>query len=295
MKQPKRCRIVILAAILLIAIGIVIVFRLFQPEAVQFNAARAMQDAAAQLAFGPRIPGSEAHRQTVNYIQEQLQAAGWSVEIQQAEVMGHPIQNIIARRGTGSPWYILGSHYDSRMFADHDADPANHTQPVSGANDGAATTAILLELARVLPADLQKQVWLVFFDAEDQGSIPGWDWILGSRYFAENLEGQPDGVIVVDMVGDADLQIYYEKNSTPALTHSIWETAAQAGFSQFIPSAKFNMLDDHIPFLQRGFPAVDLIDFDYPYWHTTQDTLDKLSEESLYAVGETLRLWLTKP
>ena len=100
---------------------------------------------------------------------------------------------------------------------------------------------------------------------------------------------------MIDMVGDADLQIYYEQNSTQSLSYSIWNVAIRAGFSQFIQQEKFSLIDDHIPFLQRNIPATDLIDFDYPYYHTTEDDLEKISEESLYAVGETLRLWLTNP
>ncbi len=292
--NSRRWIIIIFSLLVLAAVIILVSFRA-QTKQVHFDATRSMKDATVQLAFGPRIPGSEAHNQTVEYIRSELENAGWVVEIQEGEALGHPIRNIIAKQGQGSPWYILGSHYDSRLLADHDPDPNKRTQPVPGANDGAATTAILLELARVLPSDLEKQVWLVFFDAEDQGNIPGWDWILGSRYFAKNLEGQPDGVVIVDMVGDADLQIYFEKNSTQSLSNSIWTEAILAGFSQFIMQEKYSLLDDHIPFLQRNIPAADLIDFDYPYYHTTDDTLDKISESSLYAVGETLRLWLTNP
>jgi len=295
MIHNSRRWIIIIFSLLVLAAGIILVSFRAQTKQVHFDATRSMKDATVQLAFGPRIPGSEAHNQTVEYIRSELENAGWVVEIQEGEALGHPIRNIIAKQGQGSPWYILGSHYDSRLLADHDPDPNKRTQPVPGANDGAATTAILLELARVLPSDLEKQVWLVFFDAEDQGNIPGWDWILGSRYFAKNLEGQPDGVVIVDMVGDADLQIYFEKNSTQSLSNSIWTEAIQAGFSQFIMQEKYSLLDDHIPFLQRNIPAADLIDFDYPYYHTTDDTLDKISESSLYAVGETLRLWLTNP
>jgi len=295
MARSSRFWIFLTFGLLVLAAIILLVSDLSRSSSVHFDATRAMNDAAAQLAFGPRLPDSEAHRQTVEYVQSELEQAGWQVEIQEAEVLGHLIRNIIARRGQGAPWYILGSHYDSRMLADHDPDPAKQSLPVPGANDGAATTAILLELARVLPSDLNKQVWLVFFDAEDQGNIPGWDWILGSRYFAENLLGRPDGVVVIDMVGDADLQIYYEQNSTQSLSYAIWNVAIQAGFSQFIQQEKFSLIDDHIPFLQRNIPATDLIDFDYPYYHTTEDDLEKISEESFYAVGETLRLWLTNP
>jgi Zn-dependent M28 family amino/carboxypeptidase len=147
----------------------------------------------------------------------------------------------------------------------------------------------------VLPQDLDKQVWLVFFDSEDNGRLPGWDWILGSRAFVDALEGTPDSVVIVDMIGDADLNIYKERNSDPELTDEIWQIAAEAGYGeQFIPEPKHSMLDDHTPFLERGIRAIDIIDFDYPYWHTSEDTPDKVSAHSLEAVGETLRLWLLK-
>ena len=128
-------------------------------------------------------------------------------------------------------------------------------QPVPGANDGASGVAVLLELARTLPADIKGQVWLVFFDAEDQGNIPGWDWILGSRAFAQSLTASPDAVVVIDMIGDADLNIYQEKNSNPAITKEIWDIAAQAGYPQFIATPKFAMIDDHTPFLAKGHPC----------------------------------------
>jgi Zn-dependent M28 family amino/carboxypeptidase len=126
--------------------------------------------------------------------------------------------------------------------------------------------------------------------------LPGWDWILGSSALAESLPETklPEAVIIVDMIGDADLNIYMERNSDGDLTREIWNTAAELGYAKsFIPEYKFAMLDDHTPFLQRGIRAVDLIDFDYPYWHTTQDTLDKVSAESLNIVGDTLYQWIT--
>ncbi|MPM92127.1 hypothetical protein SDC9_139261 [bioreactor metagenome] len=147
-------------------------------------------------------------------------------------------------------------------------------------------------MARVMPAE-QKAVWLVFFDTEDQGHIKGWDWILGSQAYADALTVSPQAVIVIDMIGDADLNIYREKSSDQTLTDQIWQSAADLGYSeQFINDEKYNMLDDHTPFLEKGIPAVDIIDFDYPYWHTTQDTADKVSPESLSVVGNTLLSWL---
>ena len=153
--------------------------------------------------------------------------------------------------------------------------------------------AVLLELARSLPKDTVP-VWLVFFDAEDNGRIEGWDWILGSREFVKNNPAvRPQAVVIVDMIGDADLNLYKERNSNAAITDEIWAVAKELGYEdKFIPEYKFSMLDDHTPFLEAGIPAVDIIDFDYPYWHTTQDTPDKVSAASLNAVGATLRAWI---
>jgi len=264
------------------------------PDPVSFDGPRAYADAQTQVAFGPRIPGSEGHAKVQAWMRGELESAGWQVEVQESEALGHPIQNMVAKRSGRNPQIILGAHYDSRMFADNDPDPANHTQPVPAANDGASGVAVLLELARTLP-DNSVSTWLVFFDAEDNGRIEGWDWILGSREFVRNNAVQPRAIVVLDMIGDADLNIYKERNSNPALTDEIWGTARDLGYeSKFIPEYKHSMLDDHTPFLEAGIPAVDIIDFDYPYWHTLQDTPDKISAESLEAVGKTLWMWITQ-
>lgn len=261
-------------------------------DTIRFDGQRAYADVVTQVAFGPRIPGSAGHAKIQEWMRAELESAGWQVEVQESEAMGHPIQNIVAKRGNESPQIILGAHYDSRMFADNDPDPVNHSMPVPGANDGASGVAVLLELARVLPEDTVP-VWLVFFDAEDNGRIAGWDWILGSREFVKNNPLQPRAVVIVDMIGDAGLNIYKERNSNQELTDQIWETARSLSYENvFIPEYKFSMLDDHTPFLEAFIPAVDIIDFDYPYWHTVQDTPDKVSAESLQAVGETLQTWV---
>jgi Zn-dependent M28 family amino/carboxypeptidase len=133
----------------------------------------------------------------------------------------------------------------------------------------------------------------VFFDTEDNGGIEGWDWILGSREFVRNNSVQPKAVVILDMVGDADLNIYKERNSNPDLTNEIWSIAERLGYGDvFIPEYKYSMLDDHRPFLEAGMTAVDIIDFDYPYWHTVRDTPDNVSAESLQAVGETIQKWV---
>jgi Zn-dependent M28 family amino/carboxypeptidase len=265
-----------------------------QPDSVSFDGSRAYADVQTQVAFGPRIPGTEGHAQIRGWIRSELETAGWVVEIQQTERMGHPIYNIIAKRNADAPQIILGAHYDTRMYADQDSTPGMQAMPVPGANDGASGVAVLLELARSLPADTEP-VWLVFFDTEDNGHIEGWDWILGSRAFAEEIVVHPRAVVIVDMIGDADLNIYLEKNSNAAIRAEIWSTAESLGYAdKFINQEKFSMLDDHTPFLEAGIPAVDLIDFDYPYWHTTQDTPDKVSAESLHVVGDTLLHWIMK-
>jgi len=264
------------------------------PKLELFDGQRALADVEAQVAFGPRTPGSSGHAQVLDWMQAELSEAGWDSRIQSAEMLGHPVQNVIAYRGDELPQIILGAHYDTRMFADNDPDPAKQLEPVPGANDGASGVAVLLELARVLPKD-NVPVWLVFFDTEDNGRIEGWDWILGSQAFVEDLDFHPEAAVIVDMIGDADQNIYIERNSNPELVQEIWDIAAELGYERsFIPSPKFSMLDDHTPFLEAGIPAVDIIDFDYPYWHTTGDTVDKVSAQSLEAVGRTLEEWIVR-
>lgn len=268
---------------------------LSQPETdLVFDGARAFEDVVTQVSFGPRIPGTEGHARTVEWIRDELLEAGWQVEDQESEALGNPIRNLVAKRSDDNPQIILGAHYDTRIYADNDPDAANHTLPVPGANDGASGVAVLLELARTLPTD-SVNVWLVFFDAEDNGRITGWDWSLGSREFVANNPVQPRAVVIVDMIGDADLNIYKERNSDPVLTDEIWAVAGSLEYGDwFLPEYKFSMIDDHTPFLEAGIPAVVLIDFDYPYWHTVADTPDKVSSQSLEAVGKTLWTWIVQ-
>lgn len=264
------------------------------PTPPGFDGERAYADVQAQVAMGPRIPGTEGHARILQWMQEELQRAGWEVELQESESLGQPIKNLVAKRSDEPPQVILGAHYDTRIFANLDPDPANRSLPVPGANDGASGVALLLELARTLP-EKRVPIWLAFFDAEDNGNIEGWDWILGSREFVKNNPVQPAAVIIVDMIGDADLNIYKEFNSNPALNDQIWAVASELGHDdKFISDYRHTITDDHIPFLEAGFPAIDIIDFDYPYWHTIEDTPDKVSAESLQVVGETLYTWITQ-
>ena len=282
---------IIVAITLLSTIGTLVLIKL-SPS--QFNGRRALADVAYQMSVGPRTIGSTAHAQVREWIAANLEDEGWQVEIQEFEQNGTVLYNIIAKRGSGTPWIILGAHYDTRLAADRDPNPDRRSDPVPGANDGASGVAVLLELSRSLPEDLNKQIWLVFFDAEDNGRLAGWDWILGSRHFVSMLEGQPQAVIIVDMIGDEDLQIYLEKNSDAGLASEIWDQAGGLGYDQFIPEYRYQILDDHTPFLEAGIPAVDIIDFDYPYWHTTGDTFERVSAESLDAVGETILSWILR-
>lgn len=281
-----------LAGIFLIGVSIWLFFR-YPPPVTHFNGERAYKDVLAQVSFGPRIPDSAAHTQTITYIQQELERAGWQVHIQDMLWQGFSVQNIIASRsGTVAP-IIVGAHYDSRLLADQDRGPGGK-YPVPGADDGGSGVAVLLELARTLPAG-SVPVQLVFFDAEDSGGLDGRQWIMGSRAFVAALIEKPRAAIIVDMVGDSDLQIYIERNSNVNLTSAIWAQAGVLGYGKnFIAQPKYAMIDDHTPFLEAGIPAVDIIDFDYPYWHTAADTADKVSAKSLQAVGETLWAWIVE-
>jgi hypothetical protein len=264
-----------------------------QPEAVVFDGALAYEHVLGQMAIGPRITGTEGGVAAGEYIAAELEALGWAVEFQLFTYQGVQARNVIGRANVGrGPIILLGAHYDTRRYADQDPDEPR--APVPGANDGASGVAVLLELARSLELErVPNELWLAFFDAEDSGGIEGWDWIAGSRYMAENLTADIDSMILVDMIGDADQQIYFDRNSDALLSERVWRVAAEQGYgAYFIPQPRYAMLDDHIPFRERGIPAIDIIDFDYPYWHTTEDTADKVSGASLERVGRTLEAFL---
>jgi Zn-dependent M28 family amino/carboxypeptidase len=248
----------------------------------------------SQVALGPRPTGSEAGWATGDLIISELERAGLAAESQEFFFKGVRGRNIIGKIAGEGPIIILGAHYDTRPAADQDPNEAQRETWIEGANDGASGVAVLLELARVLEPDkLKNEVWLAFFDAEDRGRLEGWPFSVGARYMAENLTVNPQSVIVIDMIGDADQQLYYEQNSDAALSQEIWAVAAELGYADnFIAEPKHTIIDDHIPFLERLIPAVDIIDFDYPYWHTVEDTADKVSPESLERVGRTLEVWL---
>lgn len=279
------------AVLLLGAFLAVLLFSCGPADPEHFSGDLAYQHVLAQMDFGARPPGSEGLQKTGDYIVDQLRRAGWEVQEQRFEYRGIPLRNIIGSRGHG-PAVLLGAHYDTRRHASSDPDPARRRDPVPGANDGASGVAVLLELARVLGRqDLPLQVQLAFFDGEDQGDIDGWPWSVGAVYMAERLSKEqfPRFVVIVDMVGDAEQQLYWEQGSDAALKQAIWDLAAELGYAEtFFPRPRHTLMDDHVPFLRRGIPAVDIIDFDYPYWHTVADTADKVSPQSLERVGRVL-------
>ncbi len=295
--------IVIILAVLT-GIAIYVLVRLLLPQtpagssaiapASPFDGQRAYQHVLAQCAIGPRPAGSEGNARCAAYIMDQLKAAGWAVETQEFVYQGVNCRNVIGKAGPtgGDRLLLLGAHFDTRLYADHDPDPANRQQPVLGANDGASGVAVLLELARTLGPP-PYEIWLAFFDAEDNGNINGWPFCVGSSYMADHLTTRPSGVIVIDMIGDADQQLYYERTSDQSLNGALWNVAAKLGYSQwFIPQPRHSLWDDHTAFLRKGIPAVDIIDFDYPYWHTVQDTPDKVSPASLERVGRVLQAYI---
>jgi glutaminyl-peptide cyclotransferase len=268
-----------------------------------FDDGRAFRDLEAQTAFGPRVPGTAAHRRCLEFLVSSLTAAGGRVSVQAAPdtAFGIPgvdtLYNVRARFGPADrPHIVLGAHWDSRPRADRDPDPARRAQPVLGANDGASGVAILLEVARLLgkrPPPLGVEI--VLFDGEDAGneSDPG-TYCRGSQAYVTTVEQPlPLHAVIVDMVGRRGLRVYQEANSrdaAPNLVDRLWAGARKVGATGFIPEVRHNVFDDHISFIRSGIPAVDLIDLDDPNWHTGQDVPADCDPKSLGQVGRVL-LW----
>ena len=295
-RPQQRSLKIVLSTALVLVLGAVLVWALSVQKGIDdttFSGELAKSWVDQQCAFGYRMTGSDTNYRTALLISNELKTLGWQVRFQEFEYMATTVRNILAWKGEGDA-ILLGAHYDTRR----EADAENSDIPVLGANDGASGVAVLLELARVINVEKTgKRLYFAFFDAEDNGRLDGWDWIVGSSYMAahwgENDEQPLQQAIIIDMIGDNDLNVYWEINSDLDINRQIWQTANQLGYSdKFIPRTKYAIFDDHIPFIQMGVPAIDIIDFDYPYWHTTQDTPDKVSETSLEIVGKTLLTWL---
>lgn len=264
-----------------------------------FNGENAYDYLTGQCDFGPRPPGSDNLSLCRQYIIDTLKSFNWNVTLQNFTYMNTECYNIIATwNETTNSSIILGAHYDTRPEASADPDLLNRTKPILGANDGASGTAVLMELARVLPVANRSRVELVFFDAEDSGGIDGWNWIRGSVHYVSVLDTERiesiSAMILVDMIGDAALYLPKEGSSTPSLQNLIWSIAANLGYSTtFVDTPATSIYDDHRPFLDAGIPAVDIIHVPFPsYWHTLADTPDKCSAESLEIVGRVLEVFV---
>ncbi len=254
--------------------------------------------------FGPRYVGTLGYDRTLQL----LKRAGHEFA---DEVVEHPFVirrengeqvrmvniELVFHGSTGGPPVLIGAHYDTRPFADQEPNPEASIRPIQGANDGGSGTAVLLGLARYLKDQpVHLPVRLIFFDGEDFGTTGSGEMFTGSNYHANQLKlldpkTWPQAVLIVDMVGDRDLQIYkesYSVQSGPKLLDRIYSVAQRQNILQFKAEKKYSVLDDHVPFSLLGIPSVVLIDFDYPYWHKLSDTLDKCSPESLLAVFSVL-------
>lgn len=259
-----------------------------------FDSNRAMQYVKEIVAFGPRPMGSEAHKKVETYLLSHLK--GDEVENDIFEINTSegkfPVHNIIAKfPGKRDGIIVVASHYDTNW-------PLRNINYV-GANDGGSSSALLLEIANQLrgkPND-GYSVWLLWDDAEESMKLP-WDdneSLYGVRHLAEKWDGdgtikKMQAFILEDMIGDADLNIDRDSQSTPWLEDFIYAAASRLGYQSFFFARTIPVTDDHIPFVQRGVPSADLIDFEYGYnnvfWHTDQDTVDKLSPKSLEIVGK---------
>jgi hypothetical protein len=257
--------------------------------ASEFSGAAAFEHTRRAVELGPRPAGSAALAALRAYILDQLTTCGcevredrFTVRTPRGEVA---MTNIIARfpgRPGGGAIAVTG-HYDTKRFDD---------RVFVGASDGGSSTGLLLELARAFSGEpRQDDLYIVFFDGEE--ATLEWsemDKLYGSRHLA--LRWRADGTLArlkalinVDMIGDRELTIHKEENSSPQLTELVWETARELGYGAYFLPTWINIDDDHMPFVELGAPAIDLIDFDYPHWHEGSDTLDKLSPRSLEIVG----------
>ena len=252
-----------------------------------FDGQRAFAHVVKQVGFGPRPSGSAAIEQLQEYIQSELTSYGCKVDVDSfstdTPVGRLPMKNIVAKIPGEKPGIImLATHYDTKRLDNF-----------VGADDGASSTAVMLELARLLCAKHGAyQVWITFFDGEEAVKFI-WqdpDNRYGSRQMAAKLAMSGDlprikAVLLADMVGSRNLRFRREADSTKALTDLIWSTAARLGYSNIFVNESSSTVDDHIIFLKRGVPAVDVIDFEIPYWHTVDDTLDKVTPKSVAITG----------
>ncbi len=269
-----------------------------------FDAGRAFTYLEKQVSFGPRVPGSEPARACREYYYRFFDSLGLTIDtimfdhIDKSTGQKITMINLLVHcPGTdeaGAGRYLFAAHYDCRPRADLDPDTSRRHNPIDGANDGASGVAVLMELANLLANQKARaKIDLVLLDGEDYGHAGDLsEYFLGSREMVRrNIRGQYRAAIVIDMIGDRDLNIYREVHSEkyyPSWNDSIWNIAARLGEAGFIDSVKHVVYDDHLSFMTAGIPAIDIIDFDYKYWHTLEDTPDKCSPNSLKSVGRVI-------
>ncbi|MFA9453941.1 MAG: M28 family peptidase [Candidatus Aminicenantaceae bacterium] len=290
------------ASLLLLALIAALSFASANAEVPKFDSGKAFAFLLKQCEIGPRNPGSQGHLKGRDYLVATLSQYADKVTTQPFPLrFGQPEQtvetyNIIARfQPEKKERILLCAHWDTRPWADDDPDPEKHNTPIIGANDGASGVAVLLEVARLLhDHKAPVGVDIVLFDGEDAGTSGSMNsWAQGAQYFARNLASKDRPVfgVLIDMIGDADLAILKESNSMAAarpVVEKVWKIAQDLGCTAFKPELGSSIMDDHIPLLQVGIPVIDLIDLDYPYWHTVADTPDKCSAASLDQVGRVL-------
>jgi peptidase M28-like protein len=267
------------------------------------DGARALRRVAFQVEAGPRLPGTPGHERVRAWIESEMKRLGGRVETQRFtdHTFARPeeLANVIGHwgpKGGGGP-IVLCAHYDTRAMCDEDPDPAHRNDPMPGANDAGSGVAVLLEVAELMSRRAPgAPVDLVFFDGEDQGLPSKPDtYSRGARGYAARLPTPgPRAAFLFDMVGDKNLAIYPERTSeqrAASLVDLVLEAARATGAQGFHAGARYQLSDDHEPLLQAGVPAVDIIDFDYPAWHTHRDLPDQVSAESLAEVSK-VAAWL---
>lgn len=266
----------------------------------EFSGEKALGHVQRLVDLGPHPAGSDAIQKARDYMEAQLRHSGWNVT-RQAFTDDTPrgkihFVNLIARFGgdanPASPSLLLCSHYDTKLF---------DTIRFVGANDGGSSTGLLLELARVLGQhpSLARKVELAFFDGEEAyENFSATDGLYGSRYFARQLQGegakQFRGGILFDMVGDSSLGITLPPNSPSAMAHDIFAAAEALKLRKYFSYLDRDLIDDHAPLNAIGISTIDIIDFDYPSWHTADDTMDKISAQSLQTVGSVALYYLVE-
>jgi hypothetical protein len=267
----------------------------------RFDGKRAYGYVRRQLEFGPRVPGTPAHRQAGDWLAATLRGTADTVTEQawvHVTVRGDslPMRNIIARfRLEATERVLYVAHWDTRPVAEKDPDPARRALPIPGANDGGSGVAMLLALADALKAvPPAVGVDIVLVDGEDYGSFDrSEDVLIGSTWFAEHLPEpgyQPMFGVVWDMVGDRDPRFYHEGHSmqaAPEVVARVWGVAEELGYGGvFIQQSKWTLDDDHLPLLRKGLRVIDVIDFDFPHHHRLSDNLAAVSADALQKVGD---------